>query len=263
MSEMVLAVGGMTLGQIAIAFLAITVRLSGLMLFAPFFSSQSIPPRLKAGLVIAVSILFFPAISPSLAHLDLSSWPSLVFGELLVGAALGIATNLVFDAVQMAGQVVSTQMGLSLINILDPQTQVESTVVATFHSTIAMLIFLRFDVHLWLLRALGRSFQSLPPGTAHLSGLFTMTAVRAVGMVFTLGVQIAAPVLSATFLTDVVLGLLGKASPQAPLMMLGPPIKTLLALGILFFALKYWPAMLDRFFLSSMELSNRLLQEAR
>ena len=263
MSATTSALSGMTLGQIASDFLAITVRLSGLMLFAPFFSSQAIPPRLKAGLVIAVSVLFFPVISPSLGHLELSSWPSLVFGELLAGAALGIATNLVFDAVQMAGQVLSTQMGFSLINILDPQTQVESTVVATFHSTIAMLIFLRLDVHLWLLRALGRSFQSLPPGTAHLSALFTMTAVRAAGTVFTLGVQIAAPVLSATFLTDVVLGLLGKASPQAPLMMLGPPIKTLLALGILFVALRYWPAMLDRFFLSSMELSNRLLQEAR
>lgn len=254
---------GLTLPQIILAFLTITVRLSGLMLFAPFFGSQSVPPRVKAGLVIAVSFLFFPAILPTLTHIDMSSWPALVFSELLVGAALGIATNLVFDAVQMAGQVLSTQMGLSLINILDPQTQVESTVVAMFHQTIAMLIFLRLDVHLWLLRALGRSFTALPPGSAHLSGLFTMTAVRAGGMVFTLGVQIAAPVLSATFLTDIVLGLLGKASPSAPLMMLGPPIKTLLGLAILFVALKYWPGMLDRFFQSSMELSNRLLQQAR
>ncbi len=254
---------GLTLQQITIAFRAITIRLSGLVLFAPFFGSQSIPPRIKVGLVIAVSILFFPAILPSLTHIDLSSWPSLVFSELLVGAALGIATNLVFDAVQMAGQVLSTQMGFSLINILDPQTQVESTVVAMFHQTLAMLIFLRLDVHLWLLRAVGRSFAILPLGSAHLSGMFTMTAVRAGGMVFTLGIQIAAPVLSATFLTDIVLGLLGKASPQAPLMMLGPPIKTMLALAILFVALKYWPAMLDRFFLNSMELSNRLLEQAR
>ena len=253
----------LTLQQVIIAFLAITVRLSGMMLFAPFFGSQVIPPRVKVGLVVAATVLFYPALSPALVHIDLRSWPSLVFGELLIGAAVGIATNLVFDAVQMAGQVLSTQMGYSLINILDPQTQVESTVMALFHQTIAMLIFLRLDVHLWLLRAVGRSFLILPPGSAHISAAFTMTAVRAAGEVFTLGVQIAAPVLSATFLTDVVLGLLGKASPQAPLMMLGPPIKTLLGLSILFVALKYWPAMLDRFFLNSMELSNHLLEQAR
>ena len=253
----------LTLQQFLLAFLAITMRLSGLMLFAPFFGSAAIPPRVKAGLVIAASFLFFPTVSPSLTHLDVGSWPGLVLGEIVVGAGMGIATNLVFDAVQMAGQVLSTQMGFSLINLLDPQTQVESTVVALFHQTIAMLIFLRLDVHLWLLRAIGRSFTLVPPGSARLTGAFTMTVLRAGGEVFTLGVQMAAPVLSATFLTDIVLGLLGKASPQAPLMMLGPPIKTLLGLAVLFVALKYWPPMLDRFFLSSMELSNRLLEQTR
>ena len=254
---------GYTLQQVMAAFLTIGVRLSGLMLFAPFFGSVAVPTRVKAGLVMAMTVLFYPALSPVLAHMDLRKWPELVFSELLVGAALGIATNLVFDGVQMAGQVLSTQMGFSLINILDPQTQVESTVVALFHQTIAMLIFLSLDVHLWLLRAVGRSFTVLPPGSAHLRALFTMTAIHAAGEVFTLGIQIAAPVLSATFLTDIVLGLLGKASPQAPLMLLGPPLKTLLGMSILFVALKYWPAMLDRFFLHSMKLSNVLLEQAR
>lgn len=253
----------LTLHQILSTFLALGIRISGLMLFAPFFGSEAIPPRVKAGLVLAVSVLLFPVLAPTLAHREPGAWPAFVCMELLIGAGLGIATRLVFDAMQMAGQVLSTQMGFSLINILDPQTQVESTVMAVFHQTITMLIFLRLDVHLWLLRALGRSYLVVPPGSAHLSRLFTLTAVHACGEVFTLGVQIAAPVLSATFLTDIVLGLLGKASPQMPLMLLGTPIKTLLGLAVLFFALKYWPGMLERLFSSSMELSGRLLMEAR
>ena len=254
---------GLTLGQIMATFLAVSVRLSGLSLFAPFFGSEAIPPRVKAGLVLAVSLLFFPVLAPTLAQRSTGPWPGFVITELVVGAGLGIATRLVFDAMQMAGQILSTQMGFSLINILDPQTQVDSTVMALFHQTITMLIFLRMDVHLWLLRALGRSYALLPPGSAHLSHAFTMTAVQACGQVFALGFQIAAPVLSATFLTDIVLGLLGKASPQMPLMLLGTPLKTLLGLTLLFFALKYWPGMLERWFLGSMELSNRLLLEAR
>ena len=91
----------------------------------------------------------------------------MVFSELLIGIAMGVATNIVFDGVQMAGQVLSVQMGYSLVNILDPQTQVESTVVATFHQTIAMLIFLRLNVHFWILRALARSFDYLPPASGH------------------------------------------------------------------------------------------------
>ncbi len=241
-------------------FLTITVRLSGLMLFAPFFGSASLPPRIKAALVLALSALLYPMLSPTLTHRDLSDWPVLVFGELLIGAALGIATNLVFDAVQMAGQVLSVQMGYSLVNILDPQTQVDSTVMAMFHQTIALLIFLRLDVHLWLLRAIARSFAVLPPGHVHLSAAFTTALLRGAGSVFSLGVHMAAPVLSATFLTDIILGLLGRASPQAPLMLMGPAVKSVLGLALLFATLRYWPAMLDRFFGSSMELSDHLLQ---
>lgn len=253
----------LSLGEAIATFLVLGVRLTGLMLFAPFFGSQAIPPRVKAGLVVATTVLFFPVLSPALAHRDTGSWPGFVLGEILIGAALGIATRLVFDAMQMAGQILSTQMGFSLINLLDPQTQVDSTVMAVFHQTVTMLIFLRLDVHLWLLRAVGKSFLLLPPGSAHLSSAFASTAVRACGGVFAMGVQIAAPVLSATFLADVVLGLLGKASPQMPLMLLGTPIKTVLGLAVLFLALKYWPGMLERFFLGSMQLSNRMLLEAR
>lgn len=249
--------------RIIFAFLTVSVRVTGLMLFAPFFGSLAIPPRIKAACVVALSILLYPVPSSHLIVPALSHWPTMTMRELLIGAAIGITSNLVFDAVQMAGQVLSTQMGFSLVSLLDPQTQADSTVVAMFHQTIAILIFLRLDVHLWLLQALGRSFQLLPPADVRISSNLAFATVRAGGVVFALGLQIAAPVFSATLLTDIVLGLLGKASPNMPLMLLGPPLKTLLGLGVLFAALKYWPAMLDRFFQSSSELSNRLLLLAR
>ncbi|HEX5284307.1 MAG TPA: flagellar biosynthetic protein FliR [Bryocella sp.] len=249
--------------KMVVAFLAISVRITGLLLFAPFFGSMSISPQIKAALVIAFSMLLYPIASRRLMAVDLGHWPTVVCGELLIGAAMGIATNLVFDAVQMAGQVLSIQMGFSLVTLLDPQTQADSTVVAMFHQTIAMLIFLRMDVHLWLLAAIGRSFEVLPPGAMNLSAAFTTLAVRAGGQVFVLGLQMAAPVFSATLLTDVALGLLGRASPNMPLMLLGPPVKTLLSLAVLFAALKYWPSMLANCFESSMNLSNHLLLLAR
>ena len=178
--------------------------------------------------------------------MTISQWPMMAFSELLIGVALGVATNVVFDGVQMAGQVLSVQMGYSLVNILDPQTQVESTVVATFHQTIAMLIFLRLNVHLWILRALAHSFDYLPPVLWSFSdAAFTSAALEAGASVFAIGIQIAAPVLSATLLADIALGLLGKASPQLPLLLLGPAIKSMFGLLILISALKYWPNLFE------------------
>ncbi len=245
------------------ALLAIGVRLSGLMLFAPFFGSVVIPARVKAILVIALTILLYPVVKHSIPQMPVVEWPILVFKELMIGVAVGIATSLVFDAVQMAGQILSIQMGYSLVNIIDPTTQVDTTVMALFHQSLAMLIFLRLDVHLWLFRAIGDSFTYLPPGSGHLSGLFTLTLLQSGSRVIAIGLQIAAPVLSATLLADITFGLLGKSSPHLPLMQLGPAVKSLMGLAILIASLKYWPDLFRKLFLESIEFSDQLMHLAR
>jgi flagellar biosynthetic protein FliR len=243
--------------------LTIGVRLSGLMLFAPFFGSTAIPPRIKAGLVIALTLLLFPTVGKSIGTYTMAQWPFLVLTEFTIGVGMGIATNIVFEAAQLAGEVLGVQMGYSLVNILDPQTQVNSTVIPLFYQAMVMLIFLRMDVHYWLLKAIGNSFLYLPPGTAHISGLFTRSVVTAGGQMFGLGVQIAAPVLSATLVTDILLGILGKASPQMPLMLLGPAIKSMLGIMILIATLKYWPDLYRQLFQNAVAGGQHLLQLAR
>jgi flagellar biosynthetic protein FliR len=117
-----------------------------------------------------------------------------------------------------------------------------------FYQAIVMLIFLHMDVHYWLLRAIGDSFLYVPPSAGHLSGLFTLAVLNTCGRVFGLGVQIAAPVLAATLVTDIVLGLLSKASSQLPVMLLGPAVKTILGVLVLITTLKYWPDFFTRTF---------------
>jgi flagellar biosynthetic protein FliR len=244
------------------SLLTIGVRLTGLMLFAPFFGSIVIPARIKAIFVLAMTALLFPAVGKDIVPHSLSEWPLLVLTEFVIGVGMGIATNVVFEAVQLTGQVLGVQMGYSLVNILDPQTQVDTTVVALFYQSIVMLLFLQMDVHYWLLRAVGNSFRYLPPGTAHLNSLFGLALVKTVGEVFGLGIQIAAPVLSATLVADLVLGLLGKASPHMPLMLLGPAVKSLLGLVILIATLKYWPDLFRRLFTDAVANGEHLLHLA-
>ncbi len=243
--------------------LALGVRITGLMLFAPFLGSAVIPARIKAVLVIVLTAVMYPTASARVAEVQVGQWPMLVITEMTIGVALGIATSLVFEAAQMAGQILSIQMGYSLVNILDPQTQVDTTVVSLFHQTIAMLIFLQMDVHHWLIKAVANSYSYLPPGTGTLSRVFTGEILRIGGSVFEVGLQIAAPVLAATLVADIVIGLLGKASPQMPLLLLGPAIKSILGIGILVVALKYWPDMFSRLFTSSMTHAQELLHLAR
>jgi flagellar biosynthesis protein FliR len=248
--------------HILAALLLISVRLSGLMLFAPFFGSSVIPARVKAIFVLVVSLLLFPGLDSQIHIQQIDALPIAVFAEFLIGVGMGITANLVFEAVQMAGQVLGVQMGFSLVNILDPQTQVDTTVIPAFYQSITMLLFLQMDVHYWLLRAVVNSYRDLPPGSVHLSGIFTLNIVHYTGRIFELGIQIAAPVLAATLAADLVMGMLGRVSPQMPLMMLGPGIKSLLGLFILIATLKYWPDMFRRLFMESIVAGERILHLA-
>ena len=249
--------------QIIGSVLTIALRVSGLVIFAPFFGSAVIPPRVKVVLVIGITAVLYPVYSPHLHVTTVSQWPLLVASETVVGIAIGVATNAVFEAAQMAGQVLSVQMGYSLVNILDPLTQVDSTVVSFFHQSLAMLIFLGLDVHHWILRAVANSFDYLPPGSATLNPIFMQALLREGAIVLGLGIQIAAPVLSATLFADVVLGLMGKASPQMPLMLLGPAVKSMLGVAVLAVTMRFWPPLFERYFSQSIGYTEHLLHLAR
>jgi flagellar biosynthetic protein FliR len=247
------------------AFLKVStigIRVSGTLLFAPFFGSVAIAPRIKAMLMLTLTAMFYSFLSLHVASITLSQWPMTAFSELMIGAATGIVSNMVFDGVQMAGQILSTQLGYSLVNILDPNTQVESTVMATLHQTVAMLIFLRAGVHLSVLGAIAHSFAYLPPAQGIVTGEFASGVLHVGASVFSVGVQIAAPVLSATLLCDIALALLGKAAPQLPLMLLGPALKNIPGLLILAAALRYWPNLFETLFLYSIRTTDRLLHLA-
>lgn len=243
--------------------LTISIRLTGLMLFAPFFGSSAIPVRVKAGFVVALTLLLFPTVGKGIGTYAIADWPILIITEFLIGVGMGLATNLIFEAIELAGSALSVQMGYSLANILDPQTQVDTTVIPLFYQSIVMLLFLRMDVHYWILRAIGKSFLYLPPGTTHLSSIFTMSVLTTGGELFGLGVQIAAPVLSATLVADIVLGLLAKASPQIPIIVVGPAVKSMLGILILIATLKYWPDLFHQLFTDSVAKGERLLHLAR
>jgi len=242
--------------------LAVGLRVSGLMLFAPFFSHAAIPPRIKIAMVIAITAVLYPVYSGRIANVSLAQWPILVGGEMFVGIAMGLATNAVIEAAQLAGQILSIQMGYSLVNILDPNTQVENTVVSVFHQGAALLIFLSLGVHRWILRAIAQSFDYLPPGTALLTPVLSRALLHEGAIVLELGMQIAAPVLAATLLADIVLGLLGKASPQMPLMLLGPAIKSMLGVVLLGVTMAFWPRLFEKYFSQSITYTQQLLHLA-
>lgn len=245
------------------ALLFTGVRVSGVMVFAPFLGSQSVSMPVKAGLTLGITGLLFPLHHAPALPGGVLAGAGIVLAEFGVGLVLGLTLNFIFDAVEFAGQMVGMQMGFSLVNVIDPQTQVDTPVLSIFHQLITLLIFLELNVHHWLLRGLGKSFAYLPAGSIAWLETGGPALIRAAGSIGLAGLQMAAPVLLATVVADVTLGFLAKASPQLPVLFFGLSIKSVLSLLVMIAAVVFWPRMLERHFMDAIATGERFLQLAR
>jgi flagellar biosynthesis protein FliR len=239
-------------------------RISGLMVFCPFFGSDAVPLPVKAGLTLLLTALLHPLRGrPVVLAVEPWGWALIALQEAAVGLVLGLVANFLFEATLMAGQILGVQIGYSLANVFDPQTQADLPVLSEFHQMAALLIFLSLNVHHWLLRALVRSFAYLPAGAFSMRLGTAGGLLGAAGEIFLTGLQIAAPSLAATLVVDVTLGFLGKASPQLPVLFIGIAVKNLAGLAVMIAAIVYWPQIFGKHFERGIGFAEQLLHLSR
>ncbi|MEZ7196452.1 flagellar biosynthetic protein FliR [Pseudodesulfovibrio karagichevae] len=201
-------------------------RISVVLFLLPFFGGQSIPRIVKGALVLVLSMALWPQLSFP-ASLMPTGWNIVIMfiGELLLGLILGMLVNFLFAAVQLGGQIIGFQMGFAMVNVVDPITGTSNAVSAHFLYMCTMLTFLVLNGHLYLLKAVGMTFQYIPPGTLLLQPELANDIFHFSNLMFTLAIKIAAPVMAALFLVDLSLALISRAAPQMHVLILGFPIK--------------------------------------
>jgi flagellar biosynthetic protein FliR len=244
-------------------FMTVGARVSAVMVFAPFFGSMTISPRIKAGLAIALTAILYPLVGKDLPSLSGTSEWKVAGGEFVVGTILGITLQFVFEGLELAGQIVGFQVGHALANLINPQSDAETPILSNFYQMVAILIFLQLNVHHWLLRGMVKSFQYCPPGMVVVTPAVTEQLWHAAGGMLLIGVQIAIPTLLATMLIDVALGFVGRASPQLPVLFVGISVKSVVAFLVVMGTMRFWPELLERYFGEALATSERLMQLAR
>ncbi len=251
-----------SLEQTLAAWMIAGTRVSGVIIAAPFLGSLSVPVRIKLGLGFVFTMMLVPMVASPKAGMPPSALVSVLVGEFAIGFLLGFTLQFVFEGALVAGNALGIQMGYALASVINPQSQADTPVLATFHELIVLLLFIQLQVPHWLLRGLARSFQYLPPGNFALTVPPLAMFLHFTASLWVTAVQIAAPVLVATLFTDVALGFLGKASPQLPVLFVGLSIKSMLGLLLLGGAVAFWPRFFDARFQQAMEMSERILRLA-
>jgi len=201
------------------------IRILGFISIAPVFSHQGVPQiiRLSTGLVLALIIA--PTI-PAMPQVDLFTMAGmlLIAQEMIIGIAMGFAVRIIFTAIDMAGQLCGMTMGLGFATFFDPQSQGNTAVISQFFGILAVMVFLSVDGHLALISAVAESFHSMPIVLDPAHGVNGFKLVVWGGKIFSVGLQLALPVVAALLITNMALGVLTRSAPQLNLFGIGFPI---------------------------------------
>lgn len=221
--------------QDIVRVLLVFVRISGLLVAAPFFGQSSIPVRVRVlgGAVLAYVLAGF-ATGPLPAYVGHDvGFVLVVLVEAATGLLIGFTARLIFWAVNFAGTIMGYQMALSLSQTYNPMTGAASNPLGQILSYTFLLAFLLLDGHHMLLRALVRSFEVLPLGGGLLAPSGPLL-LEWMGAFFRIALRLAAPFLVLLFFADVALGIFARLIPQANLFTLSLPAKLLVGTAIFF-----------------------------
>ncbi|MFA5113713.1 MAG: flagellar biosynthetic protein FliR [Candidatus Margulisiibacteriota bacterium] len=222
----------LSLAQLEVFFF-ILGRIGGVFIQAPLFNSRSFFASAKVALVVWIALLlwFVTPVTPVLPTTPVGFVLALV-AEVAVGFLIGFVANILFVALQSAGEMIDLQMGLSVAQALDPVFGAVISIIGRLTFFVSLIVFITLDGHHLLLAALHQSFSLLPAGQI---ANFATPAIpeQLAGLAATLwltAIKIAAPIVLLIFLSDFTFGIVSRVAPQVNVFMLGFQVKPILGL---------------------------------
>lgn len=203
----------------------------------PIFSSTMIPALVKAGLALAVTFVLFTVVpvKPASFPTTVPSVLIMIVSELFVGLTLAISIRLFMAAVELAGQLIGFQMGFAIINVLDPQTGTQVSIMGQIGNLVVIVIFLALNGHHTMILGLVDSFRLVDIGMISLKPEFLSQIISMSAEMFVLGIKMGAPAIVALLFTSAAFGITAKFVPQMNILIAAFPVK--IAVGLVFFGM--------------------------
>jgi flagellar biosynthetic protein FliR len=238
-------------------FTLVLGRIAGIFSAIPLFGGRRVPLTVRIATILAMAMVLYPVVSKNIPLMptDTISLVVLIIRETLVGLTLSLLSQVIFSAVGFCGQMVGTQMGLSVASLFNPEMG-QVTVISNLQDLIATLLFLTLGVHHVFIRAIVESYSLIPVGAWHMSEGLLDTLIAVTSGLFVLAIKLAAPVMVALLAAGVVMGIMARSFPQMNVFMISFPLNIgigFLVLGITLMA--FSQAVADAFGLISSQIT--------
>ena len=220
-------------GEIVV-WVLVFLRTGAFFLGIPLFAGKMIPVKIRIGFGLMLYLLINPLVP---ANLEIANHFAgaiiLSMNEVCIGLLLAMTVRMLFFAVELAGHLISYEIGLMASSSVNPLLGSSDSTITTLLYYFTLLLFFITGMHYEVLKAFILSFDLLPIGSFFLSANPTFEFVNEVSNVFVLGTLIAAPFIAMNFLINISFAVLGKAVPKMNVFMTSFAIRILSGLVLL------------------------------
>jgi flagellar biosynthetic protein FliR len=249
-----------TYGDLEI-FLLILVRVTSFIFICPFFGGRQTPNLLKIGYGILLAILLYGAVPYNPPQYNtIIGYTVIVLKEVMVGFLIGYAVQICELISAFAGTIVDMQIGLSMVNIFDPNTNEQVTITGSLYSQVLTIMLILSGMYQYILKALTDTFTLIPINGAVINPDRMLESI----LIFmrdyiVIGFRICLPIFIITFITNIILGVLAKVSPQMNMFAVGIQIKIVIGLLIMFITVTMLNDASNFVFINMKELMERFV----
>ncbi len=246
-----------------LTFLFVYARVAAAVFTMPVIGSRTISRTIRAGVAFWIAIVIM---SPMLGlngetiandlgakigdYNGVLAFVIAIVAEMAIGFAFGFIGQVFIQTIGISGEIIGQQGGFSAASVLDPITGQDIFLMNQVMNLLATLIFIVIGGPEMVFQILYDSFRVLHPGEGFALASFGEASYhtliydgersQALGAImYTMGVQLAAPMIGSMILISVAEAFLARTVPQLNIMAVGFAIRISMALLILFAAMQF------------------------
>jgi flagellar biosynthetic protein FliR len=217
-------------------------RLGAMFSFAPAIGELYFPVRIRIVLALTTCLVIYPVVFnllPNSLPSKLGDLVSLLAIEFLVGVLIGLSAKIYIWALDIVGNIIAMNAGLSAANFFNPNQRAQQPIMSILLTLVATMAIFASDTHHFYFTGLIESYSKFPIGKIVLTSDLSNYMAKIINDSFITAFKIASPFIVVNLAIQVGTGVLARLMPALQIFFIILPAQIVAMFSVLLIVIAF------------------------